>query len=168
MDLMEKGENSKYKDWFYPKQYPIRIDAACYECVGDYPYMPRLNGANREVRAYVRDVLIYWLEHVHVDGWRFDVADELDRHAVTAWREDIKRQYPEALMLCETWGDASRLLGPDGFDSAMNYLFRDAMLAFFAHGSINARELNERLPAGNPSSRHVIQAHGTIRGIFQG
>ena len=145
MDLMEKGENSTYRDWFYPKQYPIRVDAACYECVGDYPYMPRLNGANKEVRQYVRDVLLYWLEHAHIDGWRFDVADELDRHAVTWWREEIKRAYPDALMLCETWGEACRLLGPDSFDSAMNYLFRDAMVDFFAHSSITAQELNGRL-----------------------
>ncbi|MBQ9197370.1 MAG: glycoside hydrolase family 13 protein [Clostridia bacterium] len=145
MDLVEKGENSAYRDWFYPKQYPIRIDSACYECVGDYPYMPRLRGANREVRRYVRDVLLYWLKQARIDGWRFDVADELDRHAVTWWREEIKRQYPDALMLCETWGDASRMLGPDGFDSAMNYLFRDAMIAFFAHGSMPAELLNERL-----------------------
>ena len=145
MDLMEKGEKSAHRDWFYPKQYPIRIDPACYECVGDYPYMPRLNGANAEVRSYVRKVLLYWLEHAHIDGWRFDVADELDRHAVTLWREEIKQKYPDALMLCETWGDASRLLGPDGFDSAMNYLFRDAMIDFFARGSISAPELDERL-----------------------
>ena len=145
MDLMEKGESSAYRDWFYPKQFPIRIDAACYECVGDYPYMPRLNGANPEVRAYVRDVLLYWLERAHIDGWRFDVADELDRHACTQWREAIKAKYPDALMLCETWGDASRMLGPDGFDCAMNYLFRDAMIGFFARGTISAAGLNDRL-----------------------
>ena len=171
MDLMEKGENSQYKDWFYPKQYPIRIDAACYECVGDYPYMPRLNGANKEVRKYVRDVLLYWIQHARIDGWRFDVADELDRHAVAWWREEIKRASPDALMLCETWGDASRLLGPDGFDSAMNYLFRDAMLAFFAHGSIDGRELNERLNSmlmrypdeTNLSMYNCLGSHDTAR-----
>ena len=54
MDFMEKGEKSAYRDWFYPKQYPVRIDPACYECVGDYPYMPRLNGANPEVRTMWR------------------------------------------------------------------------------------------------------------------
>ena len=144
-DLLENGEASRYRDWFYPKRYPIGIDAACYECVGDYPYMPRLNGANPEVRAYVERVLLYWLERAHIDGWRFDVADELDRHAVTGWREAVKRRYPDALMLGETWGDASRLLGPDGFDSAMNYLFRDAVADFFARGAIDAQGLEKRL-----------------------
>ena len=145
MDLMEKGEESPYKDWFYPKQFPVSIDPKCYECVGDYPYMPRLNGENEQVRHFVRQVLLYWLERANIDGWRFDVADELDRHAVTWWREELKRKHPEALMLCETWGDASRLLGPDGFDCAMNYLFRDAVIAFFARGEITAETFSCRL-----------------------
>ena len=144
-DLLKYGEASPYRDWFYPKRFPIEFEAACYECVGDYPYMPRLNGANPEVRDYVEKVLLYWLEVAHIDGWRFDVADELDRHAVTRWREAVKRRYPDALMLCETWGDASRLLGPDGFDSAMNYLFRDAMVDFFARSAIPAEALRDRL-----------------------
>ncbi len=171
MDLMEKGQNSAYKDWFYPKQYPIRVDASCYECVGDYPYMPRLNGENPEVRAYVRDVLIYWIEHTHIDGWRFDVADELDRHAVTWWREEIKRRFPEAVLLCETWGDASRLLGADGFDCAMNYLFRDAMIDYFAHGTITETDLAKRLNSmlmrypdeTNLSMYNCLGSHDTAR-----
>ena len=145
VDLLENGEASRFRDWFYPKKYPVEIDAKCYECVGDYPYMPRLNGVNPEVRDYVEKVLLYWLERAHIDGWRFDVADELDRHAMTRWREAIKRSYPDALLLCETWGDASRLLGPDGFDSAMNYLFRDAMVDFFAHSAMDAKALKARL-----------------------
>ena len=74
-----------------------------------------------------------------------DVADELDRHAVIWWREEVKKKYPDAVLLCETWGDASNMLGPDGFDCAMNYLFRDSMIDFFAHGSISESELNVRL-----------------------
>lgn len=170
-DLMEKGAQSAYRDWFYPKQYPIRVDPACYECVGDYPYMPRLNGANPAVRRYVRDVLLYWLEHAHIDGWRFDVADELDRHAVTEWRDEVKRAFPDALMLCETWGDASRMLGSDGFDSAMNYLFRDAAVDFFARGSICAAQFNDRLNSmlmryadeTNLSMYNLLGSHDTAR-----
>ena len=171
LDFMEKGEKSAYRDWFYPKRYPIRIDSACYECVGDYPYMPRLNGANPEVRGYVQKVLLYWLEHAHIDGWRFDVADELDRHAVTIWREAVKRCYPDALILAETWGNASRLLGPDGFDSAMNYLFRDAVIDFFAKGTITARQFQDRLDSMlmdypeeiNLSMYNLMGSHDTAR-----
>ena len=171
MDFMEKGEKSAYRDWFYPKRYPVRIDPACYECVGDYPYMPRLNGANAEVREYVQKVLLYWLEHARIDGWRFDVADELDRHAVTIWREAVKRRNPDALILAETWGDASRLMGPDGFDCAMNYLFRDAVIDFFALGKIRAELFQDRLDSMrmrypeeiNLSMYNLLGSHDTAR-----
>ena len=171
MDFMEKGAKSAYRDWFYPKQYPIRIDPACYECVGDYPYMPRLNGANAEVRSYVQRVLLYWLEHAHIDGWRFDVADELDRHAVTMWREAVKRACPDTLILAETWGDATRLLGPDGFDSAMNYLFRDGVIDFFAKGNLDAEEFRDRMNSMlmrypeeiNLSMYNLLGSHDTAR-----
>lgn len=152
-DLLKNGERSAYKNWFYPKRFPIRIDASCYECVGDYPYMPRLNGANPEVRAYIESVLLYWLEKAGIDGWRFDVADELDQAAVLIWRQAVKARFPNALMLCETWGNAAHLLGPRGFDSAMNYLFRDAMTDYFAKGVLTPTGLDDRL-------QHMLMCYG--------
>ena len=170
-DLMRNGENSRYRDWFHPRRFPVTCSAVCYECVGDYAYMPRLNGGNPEVREYVRDVMLYWMEHARIDGWRFDVADELDRHAVIWWREEIRRKYPEAVLLCETWGDASRLLGPDGFDCAMNYPFRDAMVGFFAHGTLSEKDLETRLKGllmrypdpMNHAMYNCLGSHDTVR-----
>ena len=170
-DLLCHGPDSRYKDWFYPKAFPLRVDPACYECVGDYPYMPRLNGANPEVRAYVRDVLLYWLREARIDGWRLDVADELDRHAVVWWREEVKRAFPDALLLAETWSDASGLLGPDGFDSAMNYLFRDAMIDYFARGTLTETALANRLhhmlmrytSVHRPALYNCLGSHDTAR-----
>lgn len=146
VDLFEKGEDSRYRDWFYPKRYPLTISADSYECVGDYPYMPRLRVANPDVRDYILSVLLYWLKEARIDGWRFDVADELDTNAVRYWRDRVKTQYPEALFIAETWGDAGFLLNDnDQFDSAMNYLFRDIMVDYFARNSIDETGLDHRI-----------------------
>jgi len=145
-DLLENGERSRFRDWFYPKRYPIAIDAACYECVGDYPYMPRLNTANRQVQGFILAVMRYWIRRVGIDGWRLDVADELDADCVRYLRRELRAEYPQALLLGETWGDAARMLNEnDQFDTVMNYLFRDAMADYFARGAIDARELDRRL-----------------------
>ncbi len=144
-DLRKNGRSSVFANWFHLKKEPLEIDPACYECVGDYPYMPRLNGADPGVREYVLKVLLYWLEKVHIDGWRFDVADELDMTAVRFWREAVKRLYPDAVMLAETWGGAVRIIAPGAFDCAMNYLFRDAAVDFFARQSISPAEFKNRL-----------------------
>lgn len=145
-DLLANGQASPCRDWFYVKRYPVEIDAACYECVGDYAPMPRLNTGNPEVRAFILSVMLYWLDTAHIDGWRLDVADELDAATLRSLREGVKARYPDALLLGETWGDARRLVAEgDQLDCAMNYLFRDAMVDFFARGVIDARELDCRL-----------------------
>lgn len=146
LDLKENGERSKHRDWFYPKRFPIELDPGCYECVGDYPYMPRLRVANPEVRAFVLSVLLHWLDTADIDGWRLDVADELDTAAVRFFREEVKKKHPGALLLGETWGDASRMVCEgDQMDSAMNYLFRDAMVDYFARDRIDEVTLDGRL-----------------------
>ena len=146
IDLLANGEQSRYRDWFFPKHFPMTISSECYECVGDYKYMPRLRVANPETREYVLSVLKYWMNVAHVDGWRIDVADELDSGAVRYWRDQVKMSHPETLLLGETWGDASGLLnGGDLFDSAMNYPFRDALLDYFARNAINETTLDHRL-----------------------
>lgn len=145
-DVLKRGEESPYCDWFYIKRFPVTIDPACYECVGDYPYMPRIRTANPEAREYILSVMLYWLRTAKIDGWRLDVADELDVQTIRYLREHIKTEYPNALLLGETWGDAGRMVCEgDQFDSAMNYLFRDAMVDFFAKGRIDAVELDHRL-----------------------
>ena len=108
-DVMDKGEASPYRDWFYIKRFPVTEDAACYECVGDFAGMPRLRTSNPEVREYILSVMLFWLETAGIDGWRLDVADELDTAALRFLREQVKRQYPDSLLLGETWGDASRM-----------------------------------------------------------
>lgn len=146
LDLRQNGERSEYRGWFYPKRFPVELDPACYECVGDYPYMPRLRLANPEVRAFVLSVLLYWLDAADIDGWRLDVADELDTAALRFFREEVQKRHPGALFLGETWGDASRMVCEgDQLDCAMNYLFRDAMVDYFARDRIDEAALDERL-----------------------
>ncbi|MBQ2700848.1 MAG: glycoside hydrolase family 13 protein [Clostridia bacterium] len=145
-DLMEKGEKSAYAHWFHPKKFPIEIHESCYECVGDYPYMPRLNTGEIQVQEYILSVMRYWIRHTGIDGWRLDVADELDTDCLRYLRRELCREYPQALLLGETWSDASRmLLGNDQCHTAMNYLFRDAMVDYFARGVIDEEALLCRL-----------------------
>jgi len=171
-DVLKRGASSRYRDWFYIKRFPVIIDAECYECVGDYPYMPRLRTANPETREYILSVMLYWLKTAKIDGWRLDVADELDVQTVRYLREHLKREYPDALLLGETWGDASRMVCEgDQFDCAMNYLFRDAMVDFFAKGRINAADLDHRLShmlmkypdATNLCQYNCLGSHDTAR-----
>lgn len=169
-DVLEKQESSAYTGWFYIKQYPVTISSACYECVGDYQFMPKLNTSNGEVRRFILDIMKHWLE-AGIDGWRLDVADEVDYRVWEYAHAEIKESHPDALLLGETWGDGSKMLSGRQLDTVMNYLFRDAMLAFFAHDTLDAAGLSARL--GSILSRYhgvtnqllynLLDSHDTAR-----
>jgi cyclomaltodextrinase / maltogenic alpha-amylase / neopullulanase len=145
-DLLRNGEASSYKDWFYVTSFPLAMEPLNYECVGDYPYMPKLRTSNPAVRDMVLDIMTYWIRETGLDGWRLDVADEVDFSTWQFIRTRLKEAYPEALLLGETWGDAAKLVGSgDQLDSAMNYLFRDAMVDYFARERISEAELDHRI-----------------------
>lgn len=146
-DLLEKQENSEYKDWFYVKNYPIEVSETnpLYECVGDYGYMPKLNTANRKVREYIIDVMKYWLKEYRIDGWRLDVADEVDEGVWLLARKELKELYPDSILLGETWGDGLRLMSGNQMDCIMNYVFRDAVRDFIAQDKIDALTFDSRV-----------------------
>lgn len=143
-DVVRNSATSKYKDWFFVQRYPVKPDPECYDCVGHYKWMPKLNLSNKETRCYFIGVGKYWLRESGADGWRLDVADEVP---VTFWEEfayEVKREFPDCILIGETWGDAGKLVEPGRLDGAMNYLFRDAARDWLALGKINASEFAGR------------------------
>ena len=46
--------------------------------------MPKLNTENPEVKQYLLDVARYSIEEFDIDGWRLDVANDVEH---SFWRE---------------------------------------------------------------------------------
>jgi cyclomaltodextrinase len=136
-DVLRKGEASKYKDWFIIESFPVQTDPPNYECVGYYNKMPKLRFDNPDVRKYFIDVAAYWLKIADIDGWRLDVADEVDFTFWQEFRRAIKGVRKDALLIAETWKDGRDILRGDQMDSVMNYLFRDSIVEYFARESID-------------------------------
>jgi glycosidase len=145
-DLVEKGSKSAYKKWFYVEEFPLTEDPLNYRCVGDYKFMPKLNFTCPDVRDYIIEVMLYWIQEAGIDGWRLDVADEVDLNFWSYARDRIKHVHPEILLLGETWGDGYALAG-DGkkLDTVMNYLFKNAVTDFFGKKIITATQFNHRI-----------------------
>lgn len=144
-DVMKNQEKSVYKDWFLIKKFPFDITHHAYECVGAYKYMPKLNTGNPEVRSFILNVMDYWIREYHIDGWRLDVADEVDEGVWEEARLILKSRYPQILLLGETWGPGYQLMNGTQMDAIMNYVFRKAVLDFIALNKISAYEFNARL-----------------------
>ena len=149
-DVLKNQEKSPYKDWFYDLTFPVRRPETAeelpdYACFAYERMMPKLNTANPEVRKYFCDVGAYWVREYHIDGWRLDVASEVNDGFWRAFREAVKGVDPEALLIGEVWESADHWLRGDMFDSTMNYDFRKHCRAFFAEKRIDAAEFSGRV-----------------------
>ncbi len=137
---------SKYRDWFvfdaFKNESQIDVD---YECVGYYKYMPKLNYSSDEVRKYFLEVGKFWIEDYDIDGWRLDVADEIDASFWYEFRREILAIKNDAILIAETWSEKKDMLYHNQMDSLMNYIFRDAVVDFIADQRISGYEFEERL-----------------------
>lgn len=144
-DVLEKGEKSEYRDWFFIHDYPVRQNPPNYECFAYVRSMPKLNTGNAEVVEYFLNVGRYWIREADIDGWRLDVANEVNHDFWRAFRKAVKEVKPDAFLIGEIWFDAREWLLGDQFDSLMNYGFRDACIDFFAKRVINVKQFDDRI-----------------------
>ena len=141
-DVLEKGRASRYYSCFYALPETPRLPAAgelpgytCFSYVAD---MPKTNTADPFLWQYFCDVGAYWVRKFDVDGWRLDVANELDDGFLRAFRASVKAAKSDALIVGEVWENAAHYLGGDMLDSAMNYDFRRYCRRFFAEQTVDA------------------------------
>lgn len=138
-DVCKKGENSKYKDWFYHLEFPVKYeDPPNYFTFAYEKKMPKLNTGNLEVEKYFINVGTYWIKEYDIDGWRLDVANEINHSFWRNFRKAVKLEKPNALLIGEIWEDAQEWLRGDQFDSTMNYRFMNLCDDFFATEKISA------------------------------
>ena len=142
-DLLKNQENSKYKDWFFPDEYPVSLDKInYYTFANNVKHMPKLNTSNPEVKDYLLKVGEYWVKEIGIDGWRLDVCDEVDHEFWRAFRKRIKEVNKDAVIVGEIQHEAVSFLNGDELDSIMNYPFKGALVDFFARRSINEKEFD--------------------------
>jgi alpha-glucosidase len=114
--------------------YMRRCDGT-YVCWWDVPSLVELNYSSQRLRDVMwrstDSVLKHYLNTpFSIDGWRFDVANEVGRHGERQfcheiWREvrsSLKHEYPGCYLLGEHWEDTGAYLRGDQWDAAMNYI----------------------------------------------
>lgn len=145
-DALEHGRESKYFDWFFIDGDEVDTKSVNYETFGTKnAYMPKLNVANPEVETFLLDVATYWIRECNIDGWRLDVANEISHVFWRRFREAVKAEKPDALIIGEVWHNSMPWLYGDQFDSVMNYVFRDACLKYFIKGEWSSVQFAEAM-----------------------
>lgn len=180
--LLEAGAASPYRDWYhlsdavrrgqraitaYPDAEALadlgrrrpgeRLGDASERVLGyrswwDLPELPKLNHAHPAVRDYLMRVAEHWIRF-GVDGWRLDVAEEIDDPAFWAeFRQRVRAVNPEAYLVGEIWRTRPEWVGDDRFDALTNYPLAEAIIGFAA---------GERLDRG------VFATHGELADQLQ-
>lgn len=145
-DVLEKGRKSVYFDWFYdmPDEVVFR-NPPNYEAFAYVKEMPKLNTANPKVEEYFLKVGTYWTRELDIDGWRLDVANEINHDFWRKFKAAVRQVKPNALFIGEIWEDANMWLLGDQFDSTMNYRFRYLCEDFFGKRILKPSEFHEQM-----------------------
>jgi cyclomaltodextrinase len=177
--VLECGDGSPYRDWFlfdperltrrkhwgaYPGPQELRalqhedsITAIGYRGWWNLPALPKFNTNTPAVREFLFEVAEHWIK-LGVDGWRLDVAEEIDDDSFwQEFRNRVRNINPEAYIVAEIWHESHRWLQGDQFDAIMNYDVTKPMLAFFPGTHLNFRVLHQQ--SNYHGIQHVIDAH---------
>ena len=173
-DILEKGEKSKYLDWYYIDELPLKGkwgEIPNFLCFGYYGGMPKLNLKNPEVEKYITDVACYWIRECDIDGWRLDVGDEISHFFWKRFRKAIKAVKKDMLIIGEIWHYAGDFLEGDEWDTVMNYPFYLNLIDLLADEKINVSQFVQNLgylkgrlhKKCYPLMWNLIDSHDTAR-----
>lgn len=123
-DVLEKRENSQYKDWFYinfggNNSYN---DGLWYEGWEGYFNLVKLNLKNPAVVEYLLERIRQWVAEFNIDGLRLDVAYCLDDDFIRQLRNLANTIKPEFFLLGEMLhGDYNYKMNDGMLHSVTNY-----------------------------------------------
>lgn len=181
-DVLKHGRKSRYAGWFDVTSWnPFHYKA----WDRDDGSLPRLKhddalGLARPVREHLFAVTRRWMDpdgdgnpSDGVDGWRLDVASDINANFWKDWRRLVKSINPDAYVVAELWEESRAWLDGRTFDAVMNYPFARACQKFFVNRrkAITPtqfdRQLREILGWYPPQVNYVLQnlmdSHDTDR-----
>ena len=183
-DIREHGSASPYADWFdvrFNDRGQLIGWRAWDRENGHLPRFRRDADANlvEPVKKHVFDVTRRWMDpnangdpSDGVDGWRLDVAPEIDVVFWREWRALVKSINPDAVTIGEIWFDAGpKYFGGEAFDGQMNYPFAfEAVRWLGSPAEVGANELHRTMkivfahaPQNDLVQFNLLDSHDTER-----
>ena len=181
-DVLKNGKKSPYADWFDITSWkPFHYKA----WDRDDGSLPRLKhddalGLCKPVREHLFAVTRRWMDpdgdgdpSDGIDGWRLDVAADINANFWRDWRKLVKSINPDAFIVAELWQESREWLDGHTFDAVMNYPFARGCQDFFVNNKKAItptqldRQIKETLGWYPPQVNYVLQnlfgSHDTDR-----
>ncbi|MBC1435816.1 alpha-glycosidase [Listeria rocourtiae] len=179
-DVLKNGEKSKFVDWFHIRSFPVTPgengnvegkNTLSFDTFAYTMHMPKLNTANPDVQKYLLDIATYWVREFDIDGWRLDVANEVDHAFWKQFNKAVRSEKEDIYILGEIWHDSWLWLLGDEFDSVMNYPFTQTIIENFVEERIKPTKMvsgiSEQLMRYQEQVNHVMfnmmDSHDTAR-----
>ena len=175
-DVLSKGPESEYYDWFMINEWPIDLNGHAARNKQLYTFaffdnMPKLNTNNKKVRDYFIDICANWVNKYGVDGIRLDVANEVSHQFCKELRERLKGISPDVYILGEIWHNAMPWLRGDEFDAVMNYPLGNSIKDFWVDKSLTNEDFEYTvnrcytmyMQQINDSLLNLLDSHDTAR-----
>ena len=145
-DVWEKGDHSKFFDWFCIHKVPFSkirgsLRDGRFDGFAFLDNMPKLNTNNPKVTDYFIQRCKHWVENWDIDGIRFDVGNEVSHTFLKAMNRALKPIKPDLFLLGEIWMDSVAWLQGDEYDSVMNYPFFESLHNFWVDTDTDSRDL---------------------------
>ncbi|MET1248129.1 glycoside hydrolase family 13 protein [Sporolactobacillus sp. STCC-11] len=179
-DVIENEQKSVYKDWFHIHSFPVRDGengnfdgkpSLSFDAFGFTTTMPKLNTANSEVQNYLLDIATYWIREFDIDGWRLDVANEVDHAFWKKFHQAVLKEKEDLYIVGEIWHNAWNWLQGNEFHSVMNYPLTKSIINFFIENKTDSSQLigslNEHFMKYsqnvNEAAFNLLDSHDTAR-----
>ncbi|WP_053377222.1 alpha-glycosidase [Paenibacillus sp. FJAT-27812] len=148
VDVMKNKRLSPYADWFiWRDEWNKQSDAPAYETFGYEANLPKFNTSNSELIEYLVNIAVFWLKTCDIDGFRLDVANEIDHRFWRTFRDSVKAIKPDVYLVGEMMHDAMAWLQGDQLDAVMDYPVRYSAIQFFAARRIDGKEFADTVSA---------------------
>lgn len=168
-----QSKNSPYYSWYNFTNYPDK-----YDCWWSVKILPQIRKESIEFQNFICDEVLPKYLKLGVQGFRFDVIDELKSDFVDRIRETVNKYNDKAVLIGEVWEDASNKIAygerkkyfENGqLNSVMNYPLKDAIIKYCLDEDENAlvyviRMLKDHYPKQVQSHMmNIIGTHDTMR-----
>ena len=124
-DVLEKGEESPYKDWFQNLRFHERSpkgDPFAYEGWNGHYDLVKLNLAHPDVQAHLFDAVATWMDQFEIDGLRVDAAECIDGAFLQSLSAFTKSRRSDFWLMGEVvHQDYRQYASPDKLHSVTNY-----------------------------------------------
>ena len=162
-DVIRNQQKSKFKDWFEIESWddPSTPDTNEFDYKGWWGFKGHPEFKETEagfvddgVKQYFFNITRRWMDpngdgdpSDGIDGWRLDVAEDVNTVFWEEWQQVVKSINPEAFTLAEIWVEKPEWIKKKRSDALMNYPVAKLMVSWFIDKDkrISVTELDREL-----------------------